>query len=196
MTVIADPEVNVLAGLATALQAEYTEEGLAWHGSPFAWIKTRPSRQIGTIGERLIAGYFATKGFNVSRAPNSDADRLIEGLLVEVKFSTIWKGGFYKFQQLRDQNYQVAICLGVSPFDAHCWVIPKSTILERWRLRDGIESQHGGVAGSDTAWLTVFPSRIPSWLNSTGGTLSMAIEAFTGLSGFRPTDELTDSTGG
>ena len=39
----------------------------------------------------------------------------------------------YKFQQLRDQNYEFAICLGISPFSAHCWVLPKAEIMDRWR---------------------------------------------------------------
>jgi hypothetical protein len=37
-----------------------------WQGSPFAWIKTRPSRQIGAIGESLVAGWAATRGLDVA----------------------------------------------------------------------------------------------------------------------------------
>ncbi len=48
---LTDPEVHILAGLATALQAEYvTEAEDPWLGSPFAWIRTRQSRQRGKIG--------------------------------------------------------------------------------------------------------------------------------------------------
>lgn len=113
---IMNPEVGILAGLSLALQAEYQSENDAWDGSPFAWIKTRPSRQIGAIGEKLVAGWLAARGFNVVRSGDSEADRVIEGKRVEIKFSTQWANGGYKFQQLRDQRYDLAICLGVSPF--------------------------------------------------------------------------------
>jgi hypothetical protein len=86
----------------------------------------------------------------VSRSPDSDADRVVEGKRVEVKFSTLWKNPPYKFQQLRDQNYDLAICLGVSPFNAHCWAISKATILHEWKTTGNVVPQHGARAGSDT----------------------------------------------
>ena len=88
--------------------------------------------------------------------------------------STLWKSGLYKFQQLRDQNYEFAVCLGISPFDAHCWVLPKQEILDRWRAGD-IPSQHGGADGNDTAWLSVSPEEAPEWLHEWGGRLSGAV---------------------
>jgi len=167
---ITDREVHALATISATLQADYAAEGLAWHGSPFAWIKTRSSRQVGVIGERLVAGWLAAKDCDVVRSPDSQADRIINGKRAEIKFSTLWAAGFYKFQQLRDQNYEFAICLGISPFDAHCWAIPKEVIMERWRKGD-IETQHGGRSGSDTAWLTVTVRREPRWLKKWGGSL-------------------------
>ena len=71
MTAIRDAEVQILAALATTLQADYAKDDLPWHGSPFAWIKTRKSRQVGAIGEKLVSGYFATKGFNVTRSSST-----------------------------------------------------------------------------------------------------------------------------
>jgi hypothetical protein len=178
---ITDPEVVALATIAATLQSEYAAEELEWVGSPFAWIKSRPSRQVGTIGERLVAGWLAAKDFDVTRSPDSDADRLVNGHRVEIKFSTRWKSGIYKFQQLRDQNYAFAICLGISPFDAHCWVLPKSKLLSRWkesisqgREVDGIQPQHGGSAGRDTAWLTIDPTSPAAWLSKHGGRLADA----------------------
>ncbi|MGH9106362.1 MAG: hypothetical protein ACRDZX_11110 [Acidimicrobiales bacterium] len=59
---ILDPDVQILAGVAAMIQSEYTEPvDDPWAGSPFAWIRNRPSRQRGAIGERLVAGWCAAK---------------------------------------------------------------------------------------------------------------------------------------
>jgi len=183
---IHDPDVRILAAIAASLEPEYAQDGEEWIGSPFAWIKTRPSRQVGKIGEQLVSGWLAARGFNVSRSGDSDCDRIIEGKRIEVKFSTIWKSGSYKFQQFRDQRYEAAICLGLSPFDASCWVIPKEELMHQWRDADGIHSQHGGAGGSDTAWLTLEPNNPPGWLSPFGGRLRDAIAFLSKLTGFTP----------
>lgn len=135
--IISDPDVQILVALSQTLQKQYESGNSDWYNSPFAWIKTRPSRQVGAIGENLIAGWLATRGFNVMRSGDTEADRIVEGKRVEIKFSTLWANGGYKFQQLRDQNYDLVICLGVSPFNAHSWVIPKQEVLT-WIIH-----QHG-----------------------------------------------------
>ncbi len=178
---ITDPDVQALASFAATLSSEYAAEDLAWRGSPFHWIKMRPSRQVGSIGEKLVAGWLATRGFDVARSPDTAADRLVNGHRVEIKLSTLWKNGGYKFQQLRDQDYELAICLGLSPFDAHCWVLPKAELLRRWRASiadgrevGGLRSQHGGATGRDTAWLAFDAAAPPDWLRPYGGTLAEA----------------------
>lgn len=189
MKQITDPEVLMLAGIASTLEANYTANEAMWDGSPFAWIKTRPSRQIGAIGEKLVAGWLAARGFNVTRSGDSDADRVIEGKRVEIKFSTLWTTNqVYKFQQLRDQKYDFAICLGVSPFDAHCWAIPKSEILKHWRETKNISSQHGGASGSDTAWIEVDPRAPHAWIMEYGGRLRSGLDQIAKLTGFTPVD--------
>lgn len=182
---ITDRDIQFLAQTAGLLHDDYTSADESWKGSPFAWIKQRPSRQRGSIGEQLVSGFFADKGFDVGKSPDSEADRLIEGLRVEIKSSTLWKNGSYRFQQLRDQNYDVAVCLGISPFDAHCWIIPKSVIMDNWGTAEGLTSQHGGSEGSDTAWLTVDPEDVQSWLLPYGSTLARAVEILDSMSPHR-----------
>lgn len=177
--------MRILAGISLAIQAEYLSENREWEGSPFAWIKTRPSRQVGAIGEKLVAGWLAARDFNVTRSGDSDADRVIEGKRVEIKFSTRWENGGYKFQQLCDQNYDLVICLGVSPFDANCWVIPKADVLRLWRVEHRIASQHGGQNGTDTAWIDVKAENPPEWLAPYGGSLSDGIAVLGRITGFR-----------
>ena len=165
---IIDKDVQILAGLARGLRDEYIkpEEDL-WAGSPFAWIKTRPSRQVGKIGEQLVAGWCASRDLNVVRSPDSDADRIIEGRRVEIKFSTLWQSGGYTFQQIRDQNYEYLICIGVSPFDAHAWIIKKDDI-----PFDELKHQHGGARGRDTWWLAFKPEDPPKWMSRYSGKLA------------------------
>jgi hypothetical protein len=181
MNRITDPDVLRLASLASTLKGDYVREGASdpWAGSPFAWIRTRSSRQRGKVGEQLVAGWCAAKGLDVVATGDVEADRVIAGRRVEVKFSTLWESGVYKFQQIRDQNYDFVLCLGVSPFNAHCWVISKGTLREHVI---GHTPQHRGKRGTDTFWLSFKPSDPPGWLVSCGGRLA---EAYTILKTWR-----------
>jgi hypothetical protein len=170
---IIEQDVLILAGLAEALKQDYVREGEVdpWAGSPFAWIRTMKSRGVGKIGEQLVAGWCSAKGFDVVSTRDAEADRVIAGNRMEIKFSTLWAGGTYTFQQIRDQNYDYAVCLGISPFTAHCWVIPKQVLLNR------LPPQHTGAAGRDTRWLQgLNPDAPPAWLVPYGGTLAEAFE--------------------
>lgn len=167
---IDDPEVQALAAIAGMIAADYARPSDdPWNGSPFQWILGLPSRSRGAVGEELVAGWCAAKGFDVVRSPDSQADRVIAGRRVEVKFSTLWKSGGFKFQQIRDQDYDFCFCLGVSPFDAQAWLLPKA-VLHQYVI--GHMGQHTGAGGQDTAWLG-FQSHAPyPWMAPYGGRLA------------------------
>ena len=177
-----DPEFRILADISQSLEVDYPDVKREWDSS-FEWIISRPSRQKGAIGERLVSEWLTSHGLNVGRSGDSDADRIIAGKRVEIKFSTLWQNGGYTFQQIRDQNYELMICLGISPSSAHCWVIPKTDILRiikedenkkpnKKRIRD----QHLGKEGTDTKWITVKDvNSIPEWLKPFGGSLTEAL---------------------
>jgi hypothetical protein len=172
---IQDPDVRLLATISAGLVQDYVDPSTdPWAGSPFAWIRTRPSRQKGAIGEQLVAGLAAAKGLDVLRAGDSEADRVINGRRVEIKFSTLWESGVYKFQQIRNQRYDVCLLLGLSPFTAACWVVPKAVLLDQ-PFKEGLSHQHGGASGTDTVWLSFPADRPPRWLERYGGRLSDAI---------------------
>ena len=169
---IKDAEVRELAMYAQMLREEYVQPGVdPWEASPFGWIKKGPSRQVGAIGERLVSAWCAAKGLDVVKSPDSEADRIIEGRRVEIKFSTLWQSGVYKFQQIRDQNYDLVFALGISPLDAHAWVISKA-VLNRYVI--GHMGQHTGAEARDTSWLSVRVGQEPDWLRACGGTLAAA----------------------
>lgn len=179
-------EYQELVQISNMIYEEYKSENILWKGSPFEWIKHRPSRSIGAIGEKIISAWLAMHNFNVSRSSDSQADRIIEGKRVEIKFSTLWKSGDYKFQQLRDQHYDFVIMLGISPHDAHCWVVPKSEIMRLWKVDKLISSQHGGASGSDTAWINLTPDNNFEPLTKYGCSLRGALEAISKLTGYTP----------
>lgn len=85
-----DPEVALLANIAATLEGHYADDFSMWAESPFGWIKTRPSRQVGAIGEKLVRHWCTAKDLSVARSPDSDADLVISGVRVEVKYSSLW----------------------------------------------------------------------------------------------------------
>lgn len=179
MNEITDPDVALLAALAGQLEHSYAPSAAdPWVGSPFAWIKSQPSRRVGKIGEQLVSGLCAAHELDVTGSSDSDADRVIHGHRTEIKFSTLWANGGYKFQQIRDQNYSYMFCLGVGPFNAHAWVIPKEVLLE---YVIGHMGQHTGATGRDTAWLGFAANAPYGWMSPYGGSLSSALAVFKSL---------------
>lgn len=166
-----DVELELFVELVVTLSSDYLGDGPdPWEGSPFAWIKTRPSRQRGAIGELLIERWLTAKGAKVRRSGTSDFDRAVNGHRMEIKFSTLWVGGQYTFQQIRDQAYDHVICLGIAPADVACWVIPKAVVMAH------AGGQHTGSGGTDTAWFSFPADAPPDWLHPFGGTLTEAWE--------------------
>ena len=166
-----DADFQLVAAIATTLKADYAAaQEDPWLESPFAWLRSLPPATKGSIGVQLVAGWCAAKGLDVSNSRDSEADKIIAGLRIEVKFSLRWANGTYLFQQIRDQNFEHVICLGLSPLEAHAWVVPKA-VLVRYAT-----PQHTGRRGKDTLWLRVTPSAPHSWQSEFGGSLSEAFE--------------------
>ena len=167
---ITDPDVRILASLSASLAPDYASAADdPWIGSPFEWILRVPSRTKGAIGEALVAGWAAAKGFDVVRSRSSNADRIINGHRIEIKMSTLWKSGGFKFQQIRDQEYDYCLCIGFSPFDVQAWLLPK-TVLNEFVI--GHMGQHTGATGRDTSWLGFQADLALNWMGPYGDRLS------------------------
>ncbi len=173
------PEFELLSSAADFIRPEFQKENSPWAQSRFEWVITLPSASKGKLGKRLVYQWCAVKGLSIDSSPDSQADMLVNGHRVEIKFSTLWEANIYKFQQIRDQNYEYAICLGISPFEAHCWVVSKS-ILRQFVI--GHMGQHTGSKGQETAWFAVNPKAPPSWILGCGGTLEEAYKVLKSLS--------------
>lgn len=146
-----------------------------WDRSPFAWIQTLPPATKGRIGAEMVSAWCQELGITVSASADSDADIVFNGRRVEMKMSMLWSNGTYRFQQLRDQAYEVVVCLGLSPHEIHCWVVPKAAALANAR------PQHLGANGTDTRWFSVSPSDPPDWLMPHGGTTERAATILSSL---------------
>ena len=162
-------EFELFATAAQFIRPDFQKEKPQWTDSPFAWITTLPSATKGKLGSRLVKQWCTLQGLSIGTSPDSEADLLINNHRVEVKFSTLWDSGIYKFQQIRDQNYEYIICLGISPHNVHCWVIDKATLKEKVI---GHMGQHTGKSGKETSWLAINPDSPFEWLNNFGGNLS------------------------
>lgn len=151
--------------IADAVGKGYERYLQRWLGSRFAWILPLASRTKGAVGEKLVSGWLVAQGCQVSRSKYSDCDRIVDGLKIEIKFSTEWETGIFKFQQLRDQDYEFVFCLGMSPNAIYAWLIPKEVA---WKYSS---FQHGGKKGKDTKWFSFAVNTPPSWMADYGGGL-------------------------
>lgn len=171
-----DPQFRRLAAIAQTLGKEFiSTKKQDWAASPFAWLQELASSEKGRAMTRLVAKWLEENSFSVGPSPDHDADLVVNGHRVEVKSSTLWKAGVYRFQQIRDQNYEFVLFFGISPRDASCWLLPKRILFGPQRL-EGLTRQHGGRRGVDTRWLTVPVSAPPDYLNACGGPLSSALQ--------------------
>lgn len=172
--VVTESDLQNFISVTDSISKKYAAHLEGWTESPFAWILTLPSRSRGAAGEEIVSTWLTAEGFKVTRSGHSDCDRIVNGKKVEIKFSTLWKSGGYKFQQLRDQDYESVFCLGISPDRVHGWLIPKAVAWQNSR------PQHGGQAGVDTRWLC-FPAQSPPvWMRAYGGTLAELLHILRG----------------
>lgn len=151
---------------AQLLEPRYARDDSQWDESPFAWIRSLPSRSEGAAGEALLESWLTRLGYEVSPAGTAGADRCIAGVRVEIKTSTLWRCGTYRFSQLRDQDWEHVLLFGLSPRRAHLWIVPKAVA-----LRVAIP-QHRGKDGVDTRWLEIDPAAPPDELADLGGPVS------------------------
>lgn len=162
-----DPHLTLLSSIAAELGQK---EGPSnrWVGSPFEWIVGLPSGTKGKTGKLILDQWMRSRDIAVVASPESPGGRWVNGRLIQIRMSTLWAGGFYKFQQIKPGDFDAMVFLGLSPFAAHGWLVPKADLIEH-TLRNG---QHvfDGVAAS--SWLQVDPQAPPPWLVEHGGSLA------------------------
>ena len=168
-----DELLRSLAEISAELESQRSSSEGEWVQSPFRWFRRLPSRSRGAEGENLVAAWCERLGYAVGPTGDSEADRMIAGRRVEIKLSTLWANGRFKFQQIRDQDYEIMICIGLTPRleDVQIWAIPKETLMKR---PVGVSGQHSGADATETLWLDVRIDSPPPWLAQWGGDLDQA----------------------
>ena len=160
------PHYKFLEAQSVALQAQYPRPRY-WPGSPFAWLLELSSGSRGAIARNLVQGWAADLGLTATQEThNNQRYVVVDGLRIQVKMSTLWENGTYRFQQIRDQPYDYLFCLGISPNDVHAWLIPKDDLLMHLR---GDHGQHTGAGARETYWIVGMPG------GSELGLITMAI---------------------
>jgi hypothetical protein len=141
-----------------------------WDESPFKWILALPAATKGAVGRQLVTSWGHTLGIFPQQITKDGQIYLdVNGAIVQVKFSTLWDSGYYRFQQIRDRDYDYCLCFGLAPFDMNAWLIPKK-VLDTHVI--GTKGQHTGTGSSETWWLEVSPATQEPWLEDFGGQLA------------------------
>ncbi|MBF2761745.1 MAG: hypothetical protein ISN28_16040 [Ectothiorhodospiraceae bacterium AqS1] len=170
-----DLKFEFLTEHSSFLCSEYQQKREEWRCSSFSWFRDHPPARKSSICRKLISAWLRDEGFEVTPVKGKEADCEVNGFRVKIKLSMLWEQKRYVFQQIKDQNYDLMICFGISPFEAHAWVLSKSFVLEGWDKLPDFKTQHAGKSGKDTAWIHVDAGSPHEWLNEKGGDLSTAL---------------------
>lgn len=135
----------------------------AWIGSPFEKLVQLSSKAKGALGEDVVEGLMNNFGFQVDKPESSEHDRIINGHKVEIKMSTLWEEGKLQFSQIRDQDYEFIIFLGIEPHNTSLWILPKAVAVEL------STPQHGGATANETRWYGFQADEVPAVLSQYGG---------------------------
>jgi hypothetical protein len=162
-------DLTILAQVLDRMESDYpgTDE---WDDSPFKWILAQPSATKGAIGRRLVTYWAYSLGIFPRQVSKEKQIYLqLNDALIQVKFSTLWDTGYYRFQQIRDMDYDFCLCFGLAPLDMNAWLIPKE-VLDTHVI--GTKGQHTGSGSGETWWLETPPNSPDAWLQDCGGQLA------------------------
>ena len=164
-------EAALLGDLKRAAEGIARPQEPTWEGSSFRSFKAGSPTVTGSMFERLVSAWLALQSVRVSPRTDSGHDRRVNGRKVEIKGATICPSGAFIFNQIRDQDYDYAVLLGLLPHRACMWVE------EKGELRRLGRNQH---ASEET---TKMLSVRPGWLGPrSDGSLSVAIREIRALS--------------
>lgn len=162
-------EFRELMAITSNIQDDIEEENDIWKNSPFEWIAHLPARSKSKVARQILVRWLSNEGIDLERESGSNENLSIGNFSFAIKASMLWVVNIYKFQQIRSNGPEYIICFGISPFEVHCWVIPKKVAIEKGSI------QHRGANDSEH-WLTIDLSKKEPWIENYGGTLSDALK--------------------
>lgn len=160
-------DLDFMIGTLEILEAEYQPDS-SWDESPYGWLLGQPSGTKGAIARKLVTQW-ASRYETYLKGCALDNQRFLrsDDVIYQVKSSTMWKTGKYRFQQFRKGPYDHVVLLGLAPHGINIWVVP-AEVIETHVI--GSNGQHTGVGASETDWYEVDPNWVPHWLDEWGGT--------------------------
>jgi hypothetical protein len=136
-----------------------------WVGSIFEHHKGLSSKAKGSWGERLACDILEGLGANVPRRKNgknkkpqgsgTDFDIYVDNKKIEVKTSFAWDEteDSFTWQQIRDQEYEYILFVGVNPNECKAWFATKNDLIKNIFGRNEYR-QHAGKDGEqDLYWI-------------------------------------------
>jgi hypothetical protein len=140
--------------------------------SPFRVYKEMSSKKKGKYFEMIVAEYFERQGYGVTKAENSDHDRIIKRKKTEIKGSFLWgEGTHFRWQQIRTgQDYDVICFVAIYPDRIEFHGATKEEVCYNVEVQDTkgnwIYNQHGGKKVNSGAFvIDGFPEDF-SWFRS------------------------------
>ena len=148
-----------------------------WDGSLFApFRQISSSRTKGAKGELMAAQLMTSLGhkvpYNCKGKPkktlpfikSTDYDIEVDGYKVEVKTSTAWNetDNDFRFQQIRNQDYDRIIFQGLNNNNAKVWWATKNDVAKHL-FGNNEYRQHGGKNGGQELYWVGAIDGVPKW---------------------------------
>lgn len=150
--------------------AEAESEHSMWSNSPFEWISSLSAGSKSKIIKQLLDRWLIAHHIPFENSPELPGGRWIDGHLVQIKTSMLWKSGIYRFQQIKSNDCNYFWLVGLSPDQVNLWVVPRAE-LECNLTR----AQHKLDGVVESYMLEISPERVPEWLEPFGGSLDQCL---------------------
>ncbi len=163
-----DEQYLMLAASITHLQEAF-EENNPWYNSPFEWVLDANRQQKSLIVSRLFETWCKHNGFSFEKLGDAEDLCIINGYQIAVKFCMLLDDGMYRFQPIRNDDYDYVLCIGISPEQAHGWVFEREAVIGKSIYSETSDQIH------------VNPKSLDAWLSDCGGSLGQTAQIFKNL---------------
>ena len=173
--VITEEDILQYDAYKTALQQQLNDP---YRDSSFGVFKKMSSKRKGAAFEKIFEEHMLDTGADVQKPTNSDHDRIVNGVKVEIKGSTLWgEGTHFRFQQIRSgQDYDIIVFVSVFPDRIEFHYADKETAMKNLEIQDEDgnwpHNQHGGkTKNSGTFFIDCFPNET-NWMKELEGHIA------------------------